>query len=352
MSGGTSGSLPRFVQLDGLRGIAALVVMVYHARHVFGIGAPFARGYLFVDLFFLLSGFVLTLAMESPRAAPFRPGRFLNRRVGRLWPTVAAGAVLGGLVTWLLQGPDGLAPALLLALVMVPLVWAGPVEIFPLNGPQWSILFEVLANIAHALVLRRLSSGALVLVAFAAALLLAGATVANGSNTLGPLATNWFAGLPRVAFSYTVGILLARLWAADRARVTLAWGVPMALLASVPLVLWLLGDALGHAAGDLAAVLFVMPLLFWLTACNAPPPWAVPGLRALGTLSFPLYAVHLPVLRLVGALDQSVPAAGLALVASVALALVLARVLDATAADRARGVPRPSPLEAPLVTDA
>ena len=55
----------RMFQLDGLRGIAAFMIVGYHLDIVYGIGGPFQRGYLFVDLFFLLSGFVLAVSTEK-----------------------------------------------------------------------------------------------------------------------------------------------------------------------------------------------------------------------------------------------------------------------------------------------
>jgi len=62
-TGGTppAGHHARLSQLDGLRGLAALVIMLYHAEIVYRAPGPFLRGYLYVDLFFLLSGFVLAV---------------------------------------------------------------------------------------------------------------------------------------------------------------------------------------------------------------------------------------------------------------------------------------------------
>ena len=85
--------MQRLLLLDGLRGIAAIGVVLFHCVIAFDALGAFARGYLFVDLFFLLSGFVLTLNYEQRmNAGAVRPGKFLRSRLVRLWPTVAAGA--------------------------------------------------------------------------------------------------------------------------------------------------------------------------------------------------------------------------------------------------------------------
>ena len=82
----------RMVQLDGLRGIAAFMVVFYHMDIVYGINGPFQRGYLFVDLFFLLSGFVLAVSTEKKIRAGIGAVQFTWVRYKRLLPLVAVGA--------------------------------------------------------------------------------------------------------------------------------------------------------------------------------------------------------------------------------------------------------------------
>ena len=82
----------RLSQLDGLRGLAALVIMLYHTALVFRTHGPFVRGYLLVDLFFLLSGFVLAVSTEKKLNAGVGALEFTGKRFVRLWPLVAVGA--------------------------------------------------------------------------------------------------------------------------------------------------------------------------------------------------------------------------------------------------------------------
>ncbi len=146
----------RLPLLDGMRGLAALSVLLYHGHNLFHDDKWFAQGYLFVDFFFLLSGFVLTLSTEPKFASGLTARQFMQTRLHRLWPTIAIGAALGAMVHTTLGGLDAL-PLLALELLMIPAPWSSEHEIFPLNGPQWSLLWELVANLAHGLLLRRLS---------------------------------------------------------------------------------------------------------------------------------------------------------------------------------------------------
>lgn len=86
----------RLVTLDGLRGMAAIAVMLYHIGNVYQFGGPFRAGYLFVDFFFLLSGFVLALSVEPRFARGWTTAAFMRARIVRLWPVIAIGALAGG----------------------------------------------------------------------------------------------------------------------------------------------------------------------------------------------------------------------------------------------------------------
>ena len=187
-----SDSKPHYELLDGLRGVAALVVIWYHIFEGFctsPFDQNFNHGYLAVDFFFILSGFVVGYAYDDRWKTTLTTGNFIKRRLVRLHPMVVLGAVLGAL-TFCLQGCekwDGspvavsmLMVALLLHLFLLPaLPGSGPEvrgngEMFPLNGPSWSLFFEYIGNLLYAFVLRHLSTPAMrVLVVVAGALLAA-----------------------------------------------------------------------------------------------------------------------------------------------------------------------------------
>ena len=192
---------PHLLLLDALRGVAALIVLYYHCFECFGYEIAEGtglftqhcdHGYLAVDFFFLLSGFVIAYAYDDRRTMTF--GTFARRRLIRLHPMVVAGAVIG-LVCYLADGgtnwsgqvvqPGYVALAFAMTLVMLPVApgWGTDVrgnnEMFPLNGPQWSLFFEYIGNILYALLLRRLPTKALAVVVAATGIAL-GAHVLQG----------------------------------------------------------------------------------------------------------------------------------------------------------------------------
>lgn len=300
--------------------------MLFHAELAFDRLGPFSRGYLFVDLFFLLSGFVLALSAEGRlNAKALSAAQFLKARVRRLWPTVAAGVVLGALLTSVPGDAPGLVTLVLLGLAMIPAL-SGTGEIYPLNGPQWSILMELAANLAHALVLRRLSDAWLLAVVAVGGAALGATIAAYGSNTLGPYAFNWWQAAPRVAFAYPLGIWMARRWARRPQRPRVSWR--LALILPIAAVLALSVLPITVAAGDTAVTLVVLPGLFWLATQSEVPAAVHSGLERLGRLSFPLYAVHLPVLGWVARFGTSPAMMMLGIACSLAAAQMVALLLS------------------------
>jgi len=280
----------RLPLLDGLRGIAAIFVMVYHGAMSFAEFAPFSRGYLFVDFFFLLSGFVLTLSAEPKMAAGWSPFAFLRARVIRLWPLLAVGVLFGAMLKLFVSGPSDLLPLLVLALLVIPQTGGGG-SAFPLNGPQWSLMLEFIGNILHALVLRKVSDSGLLLWIALIGVALIYCIVQTGANDLGPGANNWWLAMPRLTFSYMVGIWFGRHWMAGHSGPLVSW---QAAFAAPPLFILLLCYVpLDKALGDVLCTIIVLPALFWLAARAEPPKSAWPWLAWLGSISFPLYVIHL-----------------------------------------------------------
>ena len=342
----------RIVLLDGIRGVAAIGVMLYHLEVVFGSGAAFSRCYLFVDLFFLLSGFVMARSCEAGMAQAGGGRRFLIARVRRLWPMIALGVASGAVVVTVMGDPSTLPALVALGLLMIPAIGLNS-RLYPLNGPQWSLLLELIANLAHMLILHRLSERLLLLVSAVAAVLLVATIIWFGSNTVGPFSPTWWYALPRVAFPYTLGIWMARRRARDGGR---AWLSPQTILLVPAAVLLILPAVpIDPPLGDSLCVIVLFPALLWASTAGtgsvAEPasPGADPlltiAMARLGDLSFPLYAVHLPILQLTSFLGAdgryqmlavTVSLLGAACVAKISALLRRKRRTDTTAWHRTR----------------
>lgn len=321
-------SKPHYELLDGLRGVAALLVVVYHVHEGFAFAgeAPVIstlnHGYLAVDFFFMLSGFVLGYAYDD-RWRPGCAGRltlwsFFKRRLIRLHPMVLAGAVLG-FASFLLQGSvqwDGsqvalsaVMLALLCAMFFIPAVPGGSYEVrgngemFPLNGPAWSLFFEYIGNIVYALLLHRLSTKALaVLTAVLAVLLLwftCGDVAGYGMFGVGWTleGINFPCGLVRLLFPFTAGLLISRVFRPVRIRGAF-WLCSAALLVlfAVPYVEGNDGLCL-NGAYEALCIIVLFPLLIWAGASGrTTDAFSSRTCKFLGDLSFPLYIIHYPVM--------------------------------------------------------
>lgn len=323
----------RLPLLDGLRLFAAISVVLYHVQIVGGISGTFGRGYLFVDFFFLLSGFVLTIAAEDKMNTSGGAMRFLRTRAARLWPVIAIGAVIGAAFRMIETG-QSVRAMLAQALLLVPdFRHAG--LIFPLNGPHWSMMLEVIANLVHALVLRKLADRSVVTLAALGGLALAVAILGFGSATFGPDSDNWTLGFARIGFSYPLGVWLARRWKRHQPlRVPMpqdgAWMAGLLLPITMIVLLPLLPVV--TAVGDMLAILVLFPPLLWFAASATPPRSAAKWLRLAGLLSFPLYAVHLPILEYVAGLHLGTAGLALAVLASLVAAALVAQVPSLPAA--------------------
>ena len=314
-------SKPHYKALDGLRGVAALIVVLYHIFEGYAtspIDQQVNHGYLAVDFFFILSGFVIGYAYDDRwKREEFTVWTYFKRRLIRLHPMVVMGAAVG-LVSFLIQGSvkwDGtpVAPgwallALVLTVLMIPAFPGSPYEIrgngeiFPLNGPSWSLFFEYLGNILYALLLRRASTKVLRAVAAAtgAGLIWYAVTNQSGAGNIGVgwtmAGTNFLGGSLRLLFSYSMGMLLSRDFKPMRVKHGF-WIATAALVLLLPLphfgILWLNGlyDAL------LVTLLFPFLLLIAASETGASVR-REKGYDFLGNLSYPLYMVQYPVMYL------------------------------------------------------
>lgn len=302
----------RLLILDGVRGLAAILVVLFHLQ---AIGYPqlalFGHGYLAVDLFFILSGFVLTRAFEPKLRDGLGLVAFTRLRIERLWPTLTVGFLIGAVAVGLNWPLEKTLIALAMTMVLIPTTKPGS-DLYPLNGPTWSLALELLANVAHGAILYRLSNRMLLGICALAGGGLVWAAWQAGSLNLGVRADTFGGGLIRTAFSYTLGIYMARTWTRqDRwggggasqeptRRWMIALGAPVAVMLAPPL----LPESMRWMA-DTAIVLIAFPLMFRACTRAAPPAWAAPWLHWLGAISYPVYAVHIPLLLLSDSLREA-----------------------------------------------
>lgn len=290
----------RFLVLDGLRGIAALLVLMAHYDAMLGQKGLFRFGYLSVDFFFLLSGFVLVPIFESPtRWNGFARG--MGARFLRFWPLIAVGSLMGAAVHLLRWPPDLVLLFLSMGLLCLPF-GVGDHHWFSMNLPQWSLFIELVANALHLLVLRRIPSSVLAAIAIACGAVLAttGRLVPFIDGTTGDLVL----GLLRAGCAYPLGIVLGR----ERTRLTMLpklawWAAPAAFLGAIlipPLL-----PLPGLVAEQLACLAF--PLVLIMGVATTLPVDHVPAVRWLGMISFPLYATHFPLIEGVGLYARELP---------------------------------------------
>lgn len=313
---------PHYHILDGLRGVAALMVIWYHIFEGFAtspIDQHFNHGYLAVDFFFVLSGFVVGYAYDD-RWKTMKTKDFFKRRLIRLHPMIVMGIILG-VITFLIQGSvkwDGtqvpvsmVILALLTSLFLIPATPGSGIEVrgngemFPLNGPLWSLFFEYIGNILYAIFLRRLSTRALAVVVVLAGLGLASFAIFNLSG-FGHLGVGWsmldfnlLGGFLRLLFAFSVGLLMSRNFKPLKIKGAF-WICSLAIiiLLSMPYIggaesMWMNGIY------DAVCTTIIFPALVYIGASGKT---AAAGTfkvtKFLGDISYPLYVVHYPFMYL------------------------------------------------------
>ncbi|NIG55676.1 acyltransferase [Chitinophaga sp. Cy-1792] len=292
--------------LDGLRGIAAITVVLYHFMEMFitDFSKNFAgHGFLAVDFFFCLSGFVIAYAYDS-RIATMGLKNFFVARIIRLHPLVLLGSVLGLLA--FLFDPFMAVPAgypagrIILLFITSALLIPFPVmaergfNLFGLNAPAWSLFWEYVANIIYATVLYRLSKQVLLILAVIAAVVLCYAGFSAGNVMGGWGKDTWWHGGARVAWSFLAGMLIYRYQFIIKNKIGFT-GVSVLLLAALLMPVFKY-----NALAELLVVIVYFPLLVALGAGCLPGSYAGAACRFSGKISYPLYMTHYAVLWMFG----------------------------------------------------
>lgn len=324
---------PALTLIDALRGLAALSVFAYHGQKAAGETFWPASGYLAVDLFFLLSGMVIAHSYDGRiRTGEMSAGRFMIVRIIRFYPLYALGAMLGvlvavytmasGRVTAFTSAAD-VGIAFGLTLLFVPHKIGVSSSLFLLNQPYWSLMFELVANVAFVLLWRWLSFGALCAMVATSGV----ALIALSTPDLALAAGNTWASIPiglaRVGFSFFLGVLIVRHMSRKASESDAAAIAVMILLAVV-----LAYDPIGwRRSYDLLCAFAVFPALGMVAMRYQAGQRSRGTAKVLGDASYGVYVLHAPAMAIAfGLLAFVVPVdrwAPWSLLA-VALALVIA----------------------------
>lgn len=317
---------PHYELLDGLRGVAALLVVFYHIFEGLSFAAggtlitTINHGYLAVDFFFILSGFVIGYAYDDRWKRNMTLGNFFTRRLIRLHPMIIMGTIIGA-ITFCIQGSvqwDGshvatsaVMLALLAAMFFIPAYPGagydvrGNGEMFSLNGPSWSLFFEYIGNILYALFIHRLSNRGLTILVALSGIGLAWFALFDivGYGMLGVGWTldgaNFWGGMLRMLFPFSLGMLLSRHFRPIKIRG--AFWICSAVLLILFCIPYIEGKSSVCLNGvyELICIALVFPALVWIAASGKTTDKQSTRIcRFLGDISFPLYAIHYPLMYL------------------------------------------------------
>ena len=382
---------PHYALLDGLRGVAALMVLWYHVFEGFAFAKgsiieTFNHGHLGVDFFFMLSGFVISYAYDDrwhvgerqkSKGESLSLGKFIKRRLIRLHPMLVMGAFIG-LITFFIQGGvkwDGTSTplnwtliAFVLTLFFIPAYpdaeydIRGNGEMFPLNGPSWSLFFEYIGNILYAIFIRCLSNKMLALFTGIIGILwiwfvtfdISGYDMIGIGWTLD--AVNFLGGLLRMLFPFSLGMLMARRFNGKRQKAkdeslcsrvksfvtrNIFWiaTIVLFLLFSVPYFPKAETSSISvNGIYELFCIMIVFPFIVWFGASGTTNSKSSTKLcNFLGDISYPLYIIHYPIMYLFYAwlidnklytLSETWPTVILVLATSIVLAYACLKLYD------------------------
>ncbi|WP_158992927.1 acyltransferase [Mucilaginibacter sp. L196] len=295
-----------FEILDGLRGIAALSVVTFHFMEwVYSDYSQnfIGHGFLAVDFFFCLSGFVIAYAYDN-RIAKMGILEFFKSRIIRLHPLVIAGSVLGLLA--FLFDPFGGHPELYstgkiiltffcsILLIPLPIIADRGFNLFSFNAPAWSLFWEYVANIVYAFVLYKISRGYLLLLAILSAVAICFVCYRSGNLMGGWSGPTFWDGSARISYSFLAGLLIYRSnWIIKNKLGFIGIAILLFLAFIMPFSKW-------NWLSEPVVVLFYFPLLIALGAGAMLKPGLKKVCIFLGNISYPLYMTHYAVLWMFG----------------------------------------------------
>jgi peptidoglycan/LPS O-acetylase OafA/YrhL len=343
--------------LDGLRGVASILVVTFHVLETYS-GDRFHQiinhGYLAVDFFFVLSGFVVAYAYDD-RWEKMTQWDFYKRRLIRLQPMVIMGTIIGALLFYfqasgafpLIAGTPvwKMLLVMLVGFTMLPLPISmdirGWQEMHPLNGPAWSLFFEYIANILYAVIVRKFSKTLLaIFVVLSACFLVQYLVMGPQGDVIGGWAldkTQLHIGFARLLYPFFAGVLLCRMGKLIRIKGAFAvCSLLLIIVFSIPRIggsenLWMNGIY------ESVVIIIFFPLIVSMGAGGSlTGKYATKICEFLGAISYPLYITHYPLiyLHMAWVVNNKIPmgpgllAGAVLLIVSVAVAYACLKLYD------------------------
>jgi peptidoglycan/LPS O-acetylase OafA/YrhL len=295
----------RFHMLDAVRGVAAILVVIYHAP-VHPILFP--ESWLAVDIFFCLSGFVICASYEQKLATKMSMKTFILTRFIRLYPVHLLGMSIMSLDIYLqhrhhsLVGSEASPLTIVFGFLLLPVFRSQFYQTFPLNWPTWSLFFEIIANIFYALLLRlRVAKTALLIAICAVSITLLAISVrwSSGGFNVGWGTHSFFQGFARVGYSFFAGVLLFRMYRSNiRLHLTQALS-NFASISIVVLVIVVLTQSVSPErkwAYEGLIIGLVFPAMVFVGACCKISGYWIKVCSFCGDVSYPLYLLHKPLM--------------------------------------------------------
>lgn len=324
-------SKQRYEILDGLRGVAALMVIIFHFFELYSFENPYKQiinhGYLAVDFFYVLSGFVLGYAYDD-RWDKMSYWDFYKRRLIRLHPMVIAGTLIGMCYFFLSEcifcpniesvNPLYFFLTIIMSLFMIPcpaqMDIRGWGETNSFNGPNWTLTYEYIVNILYSLIFRRLHTIIIGILTLASALLLINLTcnfdifnvMKERETKKNTVIGGWSLtscelciGFTRLFYPYFAGYLIYRL----KLKVRIPYSF---IFCSIILIIFLSMPRVGGEAHPIfngiyesVVIILIFPLVIIVGAGDATKNEIITKIcKFIGELSYPIYISHYPIIYL------------------------------------------------------
>lgn len=288
-----------FYTMDMLRGVAAIAVVGRHLDHVFYSIMP--ESHLSVDLFFILSGFVIDHAYRKRLESNFTFMSFLKTRIIRLYPLYAIGSIAGILIAaFYLIYENHLSPSIAgrflinafsaaICLPLPPQLSLDYVTAYPFNFPAWSLFWEMFINVIYAYTVRKITTPILSWIIAISGIALVIYTLAFQRAPGGTHGHIFLEGVIRVIFPFFTGVGLHRLWSLN-------------FFPAIPIPSWItaivfIGLISVHIADkpiyEICLILLALPILVIISTQN-PNTKLIPIYSAIGSISYAIYAIHAP----------------------------------------------------------